>query len=154
MAVLKKIFLGLLIVFVILQFIRPERNINSGISANDLTKTIDVPDNVQAILKNSCYDCHSNNTRYPWYMNIQPMGWIMANHVNAGKKDLNFSEFGNYTLRRQKNKLRGIEESIEKDYMPVYSYTILHADAKLNDAEKKIIVDWASAAQDSLERKN
>lgn len=80
------------------------------------------------------------------------MGWIMANHVNAGKKDLNFSEFGNYTLRRQKNKLRGIEEAIDKGDMPLSSYIILHKDAKLNDAEKKKLVDWASAAQVILER--
>lgn len=115
---------------------------------------INVPENVLGILKNSCYDCHSNNTRYPWYVNIQPLGWLMANHIKDGKADLNFSEFGTYSKRKQANKLRAIAESIKEGSMPISSYTIMHAEAKLNEENKKLIMDWVSHTKDSMEIKN
>lgn len=154
MKLFQRILLLLLILFIAIQFIRPERNTNAALLPVDISNTVYVPENVSAILKNSCYDCHSNNSRYPWYMNIQPMGWIMSDHIKDGKKDLNFSEFGNYSRRKQTNKLRGIETTIREGEMPIYSYTILHDDAKLNGTEKKIITDWVSASQDSIALKN
>lgn len=154
MKLLKKILLGLLIVFIVIQFIRPAKNKSLQIMETDITKMINVPENVLGILKNSCYDCHSNNTRYPWYVNIQPLGWLMANHIKDGKADLNFSEFGTYSKRKQANKLRAIAESIKEGSMPISSYTIMHADAKLNEENKKLIMDWVSHTKDSMEIKN
>ena len=138
-----------LVVFLVIQFIRPERNTNSTLLTADISKTVYVPENVSVILKNSCYDCHA-----PWYMNIQPIGWLMADHIKDGKSDLNFSEFGNYSKRRQTNKLRNIETTIMEGEMPVSSYTALHRDAKLNEAEKKLFSEWVSAAKDSIALKN
>ena len=89
------------------------------------------------VFKNSCYDCHSNNTRYPWYVNIQPMGWVMARHIKKGKENLNFSEFGTYSKRKQANKLRAIATSIKDGSMPLSSYTIMHTDAKLCEEEER-----------------
>ncbi|OQP60143.1 hypothetical protein A3860_34245 [Niastella vici] len=105
---LKKILLGLLIVFLLIQFIQPDKNINRQEQSTDLVKTVNVPYNIQVILKNSCYDCHSNSTRYPWYARVQPLGWLLANHIREGKAELNFNEFGSYALRRQISKLNGI----------------------------------------------
>ncbi len=153
MKLIKKILWGLLIVFIVIQFIRPAHNKSTGLLETDVTKMIAVPENVLGILKNSCYDCHSNNTRYPWYVNIQPMGWIMANHIKEGKQNLNFSEFGNYSKRKQGNKLRATAESIKDGSMPISSYTILHTDGKLSEENKKLITDWALQAKDSLEKK-
>ena len=154
MKLLKKILLLLLVVFLVIQFIRPERNTNSTLLSADISKTVYVPGNVSVILKNSCYDCHANYTRYPWYMNIQPIGWLMADHIKEGKSDLNFSEFGNYSKRKQTNKLRNIETTIMEGEMPISSYTALHRNAKLNEAEKKLISEWVSAAKDSIALKN
>lgn len=121
---------------------------------SDITRTLNVPDNVLNVFKNSCNDCHSNNTRYPWYVNIQPMGWLMTNHIKDGKANLNFSEFGTYSKRKQANKLRAIAKSINDGSMPISSYTIMHTDAKLNSEDKKMISDWVSNARDSMEVKN
>lgn len=152
MKVFKKILLVLFIVFIAIQFVQPAHNTSGQVLPTDMTKTVNIPDKVLDIFKNSCYDCHSNNTRYPWYVYIQPMGWIMARHIKNGKNNLNFSDFGSYSKRKQANKLRAIETSIKEGSMPLSSYTIMHTDAKLSDDNKKVIIDWVTAAKDSLER--
>ena len=154
MALLKKILLVILVVFICIQFIRPARNISGQVLATDITKEVNVPGKVLNVLKNSCYDCHSNNTRYPWYVNIQPMGWLMARHIRNGKANLNFSEFGNYSNRKQTNKLRAIETSIKESSMPLSSYMIMHTNAKLTQEDKKLISDWATQTKDSLSAKD
>ena len=146
--------LALLIVFIAIQFIQPAHNISGQVLPTDITKTVNVPDKVLAIFKNSCYDCHSNNTRYPWYVYIQPMGWMMARHIKNGKDNLDFSDFGSYSQRKQANKLRAIETSIKEGSMPLSSYTIMHGDAKLSTEDKKLITDWVSNAKDSLTKNN
>ncbi len=86
-------------------------------------------------------------------MNVQPMGWMMAYHIENGKGNLNFSEFGSYSKRKQANKLRAIK-SIEESSMPISSYTLMHADAKLNKENKDMIINWATTTRDSLLAKN
>ena len=146
----KKIIVTILILFIAIQFIQPARNKNGQVLPNDITKTLNVPDKVLNIFKISCYDCHSNNTSYPWYVNIQPMGWMMAKHIKNGKENLNFNEFGTYSKRKKSNKLRAIETSIKDGSMPLSSYTIIHMDAKLSSENKKLITDWASNIKDNL----
>jgi hypothetical protein len=108
---------------VLIQFIQPAQNKSSELLSTDMIKTFIVHQNVQSILKAACYDCHSNNTNYPWYSYIQPFGWVLANHIKEGKVELNFSEFGSYTQRRQASKLKGIENRIKDESMPLSSYT-------------------------------
>ena len=148
MSVGKKILLIASAVFIVLQFFQPKRNNKLGISNNDITKIYKVPENVKAILKNSCYDCHSNSTRYPWYTLIQPIGWFMNSHVEEGKSELNFNEFGSYSSRRQRSKLRSIGESIEDGSMPIASYTLIHKSAKLTSQEKISIKVWLAGLED------
>ncbi len=154
MRLLKRVLLVLLFVMIAIQFIRPARNISSQVLGTDLTKMVHVPDKVSGILKNSCNDCHSNNTRYPWYVNIQPVAWLMANHVKNGKESLNFSEFGTYSNRKQANKLKSVSSEVEEGGMPISSYTIMHKDAKLNKEDKELIIQWALKTRDSLLSKN
>lgn len=148
----KKILPAVLVVFIAIQFIQPAHNSSGQALPTDITKTIRVPDTVLNIFKKACYDCHSNNTRYPWYVYIQPTGWIMARHIRNGKDNLNFSDFGSYSQRKQANKLRAIETSIKEGSMPLPAYTIMHSDAKLSAEDKKLITDWASVAKDSLSK--
>ena len=148
----KKILPAVLVVFIAIQFIQPAHNSSVQELPTDITKTIRVPDTVLNIFKKACYDCHSNNTRYPWYVYIQPTGWIMARHIRNGKDNLNFSDFGSYSQRKQANKLRAIETSIKEGSMPLPAYTIMHSDAKLSAEDKKLITDWASVAKDSLSK--
>lgn len=146
----KKILLACLVVFAAIQFIQPARNTNNALLPTDITKIYRVPDSVLAVLKSSCYDCHSNNTRYPWYSRIQPAARFMASHIRKGKSELNFSEFGGYANRRQESKLKGISNSIEGNTMPLSSYLSIHRNAKLTDQNKKILTQWAREVFDSL----
>ena len=150
MRLLRKIFLGLLIVFVLIQFIQPVRNLSNEVPSDEITKTVNVPENVQGVLKTACYDCHSNNTHYPWYSRVQPFGWLLAKHIRDGKAELNFDEFGAYSLRRRISKMNGIKNSMEDGTMPLSSYTFLHKNARISKDEKALIVDWAARTEDSL----
>lgn len=143
----------MLIVFVAIQFGQPPRN-KGHVGEGDITKHFIVPAYVGGILKSSCYDCHSNNTRYPWYANLQPMGWLLADHIKDGKAELNFDEFGSYPKRRQLSKLKSIAGSVKDGSMPIASYTWMHSDAKLSAEDKASIIDWATITRDNLEAKN
>ncbi|MEP6675334.1 MAG: heme-binding domain-containing protein [Ferruginibacter sp.] len=148
----KRLFQLLLVVFIIIQFFRPEKNIAKGPEAfaKDITTIHNVPAGVEEILKKACNDCHSNNTLYPWYNNIQPVAWWLANHIKDGKKDLNFSEFASYSLRKQYARLDQINGLVKNGGMPLSSYTIIHRSAKLNDGEKLAIADWTKILRDSM----
>jgi hypothetical protein len=151
MRILKKIFLVLLVLLVLAQLIpRPAKNINPAITPNDITQVMPVPENVQAILKKSCYDCHSNNTVYPWYASIQPVALFLNNHIVEGKGELNFSEFGTYKAKRQHRKLEEIIDEVKENEMPLSSYTLIHGDAKLTIEQRQAITDWALAAQKTI----
>ncbi len=142
----KKFLIVLLIIFVIIQFIRPERNLGERETEN----TIFVTQEVGRILQTSCYDCHSNYTNYPWYTNIQPLGWWMNHHVNEGKEELNFSEYEAYSLKRKLHKLKEIKEQIEEGEMPISSYTIQHGEATLSPEQKEILIKWVDETRNYL----
>jgi hypothetical protein len=93
-------------------------------------------------MKAACYDCHSNQSTYPWYTNIQPVGWFVKDHIEDGKKHLNFSEFGTYTAKKQAHKLEECGEMIEKGEMPLSSYTIIHKEAVLTEAQQTSLVNY------------
>lgn len=131
---------------IIIQFIQPASNLGRQALPTDLTKTIQVPKNVETILKRACYDCHSNNTTYLWYDNIQPARWLVEYHIRHGKAALNFSEFGTYSARKQMNKLKAISNSMKEESMPIPSYTKIHATARLTKEEREQIILWADNA--------
>lgn len=150
MSLAKKILLAVGIVLIIIQFIQPAHNTSVQILATDISKTVSISDSVKALLIITCYDCHSNNTNYPWYSNIQPMGWLMAYHIKKAKNQLNFSEFGSYSQRRQLSRLDGIANSIKDDIMPLNSYKLMHKSAQLNNEEKSLLINWAQQSTDSI----
>ena len=150
MKLLKRIGLTLLVVLVGLQIIPIRTNQNTEVALSDFMKTNKVPKDVGTMLLTSCYNCHSNNTNYPWYSRVQPVGWLLENHINKGKAVLNLSEFGGYSVRKQKSKLKSMANQIEKDEMPLSSYTLIHRDARLSKESKKVLVDYLNALQDSL----
>jgi hypothetical protein len=150
---IKKISIALLIVLVVIQFIRPAHNSSAAVPSKQVSAVVSVPDSVKQILEVACYDCHSNNTRYPWYSNIQPVGWWLANHVKDGKRAVNFDEFASYDLDEQKHKMKDVNKSIDKGFMPLKSYLIIHKDAVLTDAQKKQLLNWSRAASEELSKK-
>jgi hypothetical protein len=146
-----------------IQFIHPARNISNVSPKSSITEKFIVPDEVHQVLLNSCYDCHSNNTRYPWYANIQPVEWWLTKHINDGKRHLNFDEFASYPVRRQYGKLKEIKEQLDRDEMPLASYSLIHRSSILSVDQKTMVVNWCEALLDtfkahypldSLERKN
>ena len=141
----KKYLIGVLAVFVIIQFIRPTWNNSKNINQNDIMIRYRVSDEIQGILRQSCFDCHSNNTRYPWYAQVQPVGWWLQNYVSDGKRHLNFSEFGSYPEKKAKKKFEEIVDEVGEGEMPLGSYLRLHADAKLTTEQAKALTDWAGA---------
>lgn len=142
--------MGLIIILVVIQFIRPAKN-QSNDHSKDISKVATVPADVQAILKTACYDCHSNHTTYPWYDQIQPVRWWVEHHIKEGKQHLNFSEFAAYPKKKQANKLDEIAETIEAGEMPLRSYTIMHKDARLTTQQKDILVKWAEGLVEELD---
>jgi hypothetical protein len=150
MKVVKIILLVLLAAFVVIQFIRPTKNVSDGNTSNDISTKFGIPEAVLTELHNSCYDCHSNNTRYPWYVEVQPAGWLLDADIRDGKKHLNFSEFGAYRLRRQYIKLEQIADQVNEAEMPLPIYTIIHTDAKLSPERRARLAAWANAMRDSM----
>mgnify|MGYP003297408788 CR=1 FL=1 len=148
--VIQKILFTLLLAGIAIQVFRPAQNKSSLVQNGDIVQHFNVPANVAGILRTSCYDCHSNNTHYPWYSFIQPGGWWMASHIKKGKAVLNFSEFGKYSNRKQQSKLQAIANSIKDETMPLQSYTFLHQNAVLSTNDKKVILDWLDKTKDSL----
>ncbi len=148
---IKKILLALLAILLILQVFRPEKNI-SDINTFAVSTKYQVPDNVSQILKESCNDCHSNLTSYPWYADVQPVAWWLDNHVIDGKRHLNFSEFTNRPIAVQNHKFEEVIEMVEEKEMPLASYTWLglHSNAKIDDQQRKILINWAKAQMDTL----
>jgi hypothetical protein len=141
---IKKITITLVALLVLIQFVPAEKN-ESNDTEFDITKSYNVPDNVAMLLKGACNDCHTNLTRYPWYSNIQPVKYMLADHVNEGKSHLNFSTFTKIPLRVQNHKFEEIIEIVEEKEMPLASYTYfgLHPEANLSDSERKLLADWA-----------
>lgn len=139
----RKIILVLIAVLIIIQFFQPAKNNTVGPFANDISTKFPVPAEIKQILDKSCNDCHSNNTRYPWYSKIQPVGWWLANHVNEGKGELNFNEFASYPAKKQDHKLEELVETVNEGEMPLSSYTLIHTEAKLSPQEKQSLINWA-----------
>ncbi len=148
MPLVRRILLGLAVIFAAIQLVRPARNVSSAPPGpDDISVVHPPPPAVKAVLDRACYDCHSDNTRYPWYANVQPVGWLLAHHVNDGKRDLNFSHFGEYPPSRAARKLTKTMEETERHEMPLWSYTLIHRDARLGPADIAAVSAWARAAR-------
>jgi hypothetical protein len=136
---------------VAMQFIaRPDRVNPVEDTRVAMATRLHVPPDVQAILDRSCMDCHSHRTVWPWYSAVAPVSWLVARDVEEGRRHLNFSEWGTYTLKRQAAKLEMISAEVDKGDMPLKNYVMLHANAAVSEADKDRLCEWASATSDSL----
>jgi len=136
---------------IVIQFFPITLNESDTVPQSDFMVVNQVPATIKNRLQVSCYDCHSNNTDYPWYSKIQPAAWYLEDHIQEGKDELNFNEWAEYSDRRKNSKLRSIISQIEEDKMPLDSYTLIHRDAILSDEDKRVIIDYMTALKDSLE---
>jgi hypothetical protein len=148
---LKIIAVVLFVVFVVIQFFRPDFTNPPVTQAETLEATTQVPENVQAILKRSCNDCHTNVTEFPWYSKIQPSASFLKGHIDDGRRHLNFSVWNTYEARKKRNKLEEVCEQVEGKMMPLPSYLWIHWSAKLSDEDGMILCDWAKAEKTRLD---
>jgi hypothetical protein len=147
----QKVLLALLAVLVIIQFIKPEKNISLAATPNDLFAHYQAPDSLKQLVKTACYDCHSNNTVYPWYSNIQPVAWWLNDHVTEGKKEFNFSEFASYTPKKADHKLDKLIDEVKEGEMPLKSYTLIHTDAKLSNEQRIALTSWVQGVRKEIQ---
>jgi hypothetical protein len=148
--ILKIAVIVIVFAFIVIQFFRPEKNNGPVDPSAEITAAVPLPAEIGAILRESCYDCHSNSTRYPWYAEVMPAGWYLADHIAEGRNHLNFSEFGAGSLRRQYHKLEEITEQLNLGEMPLPSYLILHRDAALTAEQKQAVIGWVEASRASM----
>ena len=142
MKIVKIIGLFLLVTLVGIQFFPTSRNQSDTIPRTDFMLVNDVPEQIKNKLQVSCYDCHSNNTAYPWYNKVQPVAWLLENHVKEGRAELNFNEWDSLSSRRKASKLKSIISQIENDEMPLATYTLIHSDAVFSETEKQDIIKF------------
>ena len=138
---MKKVGLTIIVVFILIQMIRPEKN-DSRNGINDISTVMELPNEVKEIIKTSCADCHSNFTKYPWYSEIAPVSWYLAQHVNKGKDHLNFSEWTVYNKNQREHIIKDLKEVLKAHEMPLKSYLLLHEEAELTKDQYDVLLTW------------
>jgi len=151
---MKKVLIVLLVAFIIIQFFQIDKVNPATNDGMDFLKIKNTPKPVAKLIRNSCYDCHSNESRYPAYSYTQPAGWILKNHIDEARLELNFSTFATYDSKRQSHKLEEAAEYVEKKEMPLESYLILHPESKLTDEERKQLADYFRKIQQQTKQAN
>ncbi len=137
-----KILVSIVVVaFVVIQFFQPKKNVGE-ITENHIFRQEQLPENVRQILGNACLDCHSDNTRYPWYDKIAPVSWMVNKHITEGKGELNFSEWGKFDAYDKIVALEDIRQEVEQKTMPLKSYVAMHKEAKLSEEQVAALLDW------------
>ncbi|MEO9076196.1 MAG: heme-binding domain-containing protein [Gelidibacter sp.] len=138
----KKLFTVLVIIFIVAQFFGPKKNQGDLVSFEPFLKDTNPSEEVTYILKETCFDCHSDVTRYPWYDNITPINYWLAAHVADGKEEFNISAWNLYSTKKKDHKFKELIELVENKEMPLKSYTFTHSEARLTDVQIATVLDW------------
>ncbi len=147
---LKYLAYGLLLALVISQFIPTELPENNSDLSNDIVVTEQAPDEVKIILRKACYDCHSNQTVYPWYSQVAPVSWLVAKDTREARDELNFSDWAELSKRKKIKILNEMAEEVEEKNMPMKIYTVIHRDAALTDEEISTLISWTKSRSDNI----
>lgn len=147
---MKYFLLTLLAALIVMQFFRIDKSVPEYNKTNDFITLESPPEAVSNILVKACYDCHSNETIYPWYSEVAPLSWWLADHIDEGREHLNYSTWGEQSLKRKKHKLEEMIEEVEEGEMPLTSYTLAHWDASLTADEKTALINWLTKVNSGL----
>lgn len=139
---IKKILIALLVILVVMQFFRIDKVNPEYPAEQDFLTVENVDPAVAKIVKYACYDCHSYETKYPWYSNIAPASWILKDHINEAREEMNFSEWSTYTTKKKKHKLEECYEMVEEGEMPLKGYVVMHSEAQLSDQQRDLLTNW------------
>jgi len=146
----KKILLAILVLLIIVQFIPIDRSIPEINPEQDFLKAVNAPQEMASLIKSACYDCHSYHTTYPWYAQIAPVSFFLQGHINGGRDEMNFSEWGTYSKEKAQHKLEECAEMVSEGKMPMKSYTNLHSEARLSDVQKQSLTQWFKQLHQSM----
>lgn len=137
-----KIIKILLVVFIAMQAFRIDKTNPQAAKELDFISINKPSKDIAKVLKASCYDCHSNESTYPWYSNVAPVSWFLKHHIDEAREELNFSEWGNFSEKRKAKKLEEITEEVEEGEMPMTSYLLMHSEAKMSDVQREAFVTY------------
>lgn len=130
---------------IIIQLFQIEKSNPPIVKQKDFVELTNPPADLKTLIKEACYDCHSYETKYPWYTYVAPLNWWIGHHINEGREHLNFSEWGDYPYDRQLHKLEEFYEEVEEGEMPLTSYTLVHANARLSEDNVAKMVAWVKS---------
>jgi hypothetical protein len=149
---IRKILLVLAGLFIVIQFVRPAKNLSAD-NTHAISSLYAVPADVSKILETSCADCHSNKTIYPWYAEVQPVGWWLNNHIKNGKRHFNLDDFTGRRIAYQFKKMDDCIEQLNNDEMPLETYTMIHTNAKLSPADRQTLINWCESVKAEIKSK-
>ena len=152
LSLVQKILLGLLAILILIQFFGIDKTNPPINMEEDFIQIHQPPVAVAGMIKAACYDCHSHETKYPWYTNVAPVSWWIGHHIEEGREHLNFSTFGSYPLKRAHHKIEECFEEIEKGKMPLETYPIMHAEAKLSEQQKAQLITYFKSIEQKLKK--
>jgi hypothetical protein len=144
------LLLVFILAFITLQFVPNTMPKNAEAGKDDLITSGIPPAEISSILRNSCYDCHSSQTSYPWYSKVAPASWLLAKDIRDGRDDLNFSDWGSYSKRHQIKNLRKIKEEVTSGAMPLKKYLLIHRHAKLSQEQRTALVNWTDETTNKI----
>ena len=147
------IVFSLLIIFVVIQFFQPKKNLGE-ISSDHILSQEKIPAHVQTILKNACMDCHSNHTNYLWYHQIAPVSWLVRYDIVEGKDHLNFSDWGKLDVFDKIGDLDDLSKAVKEGEMPIELYSMMHKKARLSEAQRDTLVAWSKSLSEDLINRN
>lgn len=139
---MKYLLVIIAVIVIFIQFFRIDKNNPEPTPQMDFLNIKNTPEGTAVLIRNGCYDCHSNESKYPWYSNVQPIAWFLKNHIDDGRKHLNFSTFATLEPKRQAHKLDECVEMLENGEMPLDSYVIGHPEAKFSEAQKQELIKY------------
>ncbi len=137
-------------IFIGIQFFGINRSVPSTDPGLDLMSVATPPERVRYLIHQGCYDCHSYETKYPWYSYIQPVSWFLQNHIDEAREHMNFSKWGTYSTDVRRDKLEHAGEMVEKRKMPLWSFRLEHPEARMTDKDIKTLTTWFSQRRDAL----
>jgi len=147
---MKKVMIIIVLILIAIQFITIDR-INPPADMNkDFITLSNPPAEIGQMIKSACYDCHSNHTKYPWYSDVAPISWVIKEHVNNGRRHLNFSIWPDYKEKKKDHKLEECIEMVKSGEMPMKGYVMLHEEAEITQDQKMALINWFTSKRDSL----
>jgi len=148
---LKYLLWIVVVIFIAIQFVPIDRENPIGDANSDLLMQTQASQEVQSIMRNACYDCHSNETVWPWYSNIAPVSFVIANHIEEGRDHLNFSDWASYDKEDQSYILKNMKKEIDKNAMPLKGYVKMHANAEMTNERKALIFAWIDSVLENYD---